>query len=253
MTIDDTTAGTLPLWARVLLIRPDAIEAALVRVAASGRVPRTPNSWQIVLGVLRMWHRILFRSETIGTSATQPVRATLRARVLSLRMLRFPFLVAERAIAPLDPSGLTSSPERVLRHLLGAHHDGMQLVYDLELLEIAHPGWLEQLRTATRGVVEKDDARSRWMRDLCVYEGYHEHLLEAVERASRGELAVSAEHAANPDITFRAYLAWCARQPATPAETLALLRTGRFHVGTGRVDAAGATAASVSRIEVSPC
>jgi len=69
-----------------------------------------------------------------------------------------------------------------------------------------------------------------------VFEGYHEHLLEAVERALRGELSVPPEDASNPDVTFRGYLAWCARQPETPAETFALLRSGRFHVASGRID-----------------
>ncbi|UJR86969.1 hypothetical protein [Sandaracinus amylolyticus] len=224
--------NALPPWS-ALMIAPRPIAAALDRVARSGLHSRTPNLWQIQLGVLRMQHRVLFRSETIGTCATHPVRATWRARLLQWRPLRFPFLVRERAIAPLDHSGLASSPERVLRHLLGAHHDGWQLVYDLELLAAAHPGWLERVRDAAREVVEGRDPRAPWLRDLCVFEGYHEQLLDAVERAIAGELELDAGTADDPDITFRAYLAWCARQPETPSETLSLWASGRYSIAHG--------------------
>lgn len=217
--------------------RRRAIAAALERVARSGLHAATPNLWQIQLGVLRMQHRVLFRSETIGTCETAAVRASWRARLLQWRPLRFPFLLAERAIAPLDYSGLASPPARVLRHLLGAHHDGWQLVYDLEMLEAAHPGWLERVRDAARDVVLGRDPRAPWLRDLCVFEGYHEQLLEAATRALAGELTLPEPDASDPDITFRAYLAWCARQPATPAETLALWARGRYTIPDGALGA----------------
>ena len=51
---------TAPWWARWLLVDPIAIERA--------PLPNRPTQWQLVLGALRMWHRILFRSETVGTS-----------------------------------------------------------------------------------------------------------------------------------------------------------------------------------------
>jgi hypothetical protein len=230
----------LPPWS-ILMIAPRAIAGALERVARSGRYPSTPNLWQLQLGVLRMQHRVLFRSETIGTSREQPVRRSWRARLLHARPLRFPFLLRERAIAPLDYSGLASSPERVLRHLLGAHHDGWQLVYDLELLEAAHPGWLERVRDAAADVVHGRDPRAAWLRDLCVFEGYHEQLLDSVERALAGELEVDEPSASDPDITFGAYLAWCARQPATPGETLALWAQGRYSIADGSLGGAPLT------------
>jgi hypothetical protein len=40
----------------------------------------------------------------------------------------------------------------VIRHLLGAHHDANQFVYDLELL--AHHGRLDELRRGPR-IVER--------------------------------------------------------------------------------------------------
>lgn len=229
-------------WA-LAMIAPRTVAAALERVARSGLYPRTPNLWQLQLGILRMQHRVAFRSETIGTCATHPVRPTWRARLLHHRPLRFPFLMRERAIAPLDYSGLASPPERVLRHLLGAHHDGWQLVYDLELLAAAHPGWLERVRDAARAVVDGSDPRAEWLRDLCVFEGYHEQLLACVERALDGDLELDARSASDPDITFGAYLAWCARQPETPAETLALWLAGRYSIAHGVIDAPAATAA----------
>lgn len=231
------------MWlSRLLLVQPDRIDAALDRIASTGRVPRTPNTWQITLGVLRMWHRMFFRSETVGKSA-DPVRAGVRARLLALRPLRFPFLLREKAVAPLDFSGLLSPRERVIRHLLGAHHEGNQFVYDLEMLSLfpssdeATPieveSALEEVRRRARDVVEGRDARHAFLRDLCVYERYHEHLVDAVEAFLAGDRRLSDAELRDPDISFFAYLAWCAAQPATPEETWALLRSGRYSVANG--------------------
>ena len=201
----------LPWFARMILIDPAAVEGSLARLRASGAFADVPNAWQVTLGVLRMWHRVLFRSETIGLSAAR-VRETARGRLLRNRLARFPVLVAERAIAPLDFSGLLSGRERILRHLLGAHHDGAQFVYDLELLR-AHPGALEELRARTAAVLDGSDPRAEYLRDLVVFEGYHEALLAAVDRAQRGDFGVDEADATNPDISLTAYLAWCSKQP----------------------------------------
>ncbi len=222
----------LPVLLRALALSPDRIEETLARVAEAKLVPEVPNLWQIELGIVRMWHRVIFRPESIGTSSTDPVRPTWRARLLTYRPFRFPFLVAERAIAPLDFSGLASSRERIIRHLLGAHHDGAQFVYDLELL-LAHEGALEELRDRAREVVTRDTPRSRWLRDLVVYEHYHERLLEAVERAIAEGVAMSERDARDPDISFRGYLAWCAAQPRTPADTWRALRSGEYSIADG--------------------
>ena len=219
-----------------LLLDPAGVERSLDRIRAAGLVEPVPNAWQIALGVLRMQHRLLFRSDTIGTCRTNPVRPTLRARLLHARVVRFPFLLAERAIAPLDLSGLLSSPERVIAHLLGAHHDENQFAYDLQMLAV-RPGMHERLHEAERAIVEHDTSRARWLRDLCVFEGYHESLLAAVERALRGDFALPPHEAEDPDVSFVAYLRWCAAQPATPAETLEELRRGAFSIARGRVEA----------------
>lgn len=194
------------------------LRAGLDRVRASGAFEQVPNEWQLGLGILRMGHRIVFRSETIGTSAGR-VRPTRRARWLARRPVRFPFLVKERAIAPLDLSGLLQPPERLLRHLLAAHHDGRQFAYDLELLRI-WPGALEELHERVLAVVEGRDPRARWLRDLTVFEGYHEALLDATRKALAGEPLLDPDEALDPDLGFDAYLRWCARQPPTLRATL---------------------------------
>jgi hypothetical protein len=141
--------------------------------------------------------------------------------------MRFPFLVKEKAIAPLDLTGLASTRERLIRHLLGAHHDGNQFIFDLEILS-AHDGAIEELIDRTREIVESDDSRSRWMRDLTVFERYHENLLATAQKVLDEGIQLSDEDRWSADMSFAGYLSWCAQQPATPAETLEALREGRF-------------------------
>jgi len=214
-----------PWYVRAILVRPAVVRANLER-ACSSLGTAAPTYWQLCLGVLRLWHRVLFLSETVGTCAAGNVRSTLRARMFAWRALRLPALLAERAVAPLDFTGLASSPARLIRHLLGAHHDANQFVYDLELLEAY--GELGELQRTVSEVIDRDDARSRWLRDLAVFDGYHEQLLAAAERALADGPAMSAREAGDPDISLRAYLRWCAEQPATPSATLAAWRIGAF-------------------------
>lgn len=216
-----------PWHAYLLLVNPAKVSASLEKVRARGVVRSVPNLWQIELGVISMWHRVLFRSDTVGTSSSDPRRDTWRARLLEWRPLRFPFLLREKAIAPLDFSGLVSGPERIISHLLGAHHDGAQFSYDLELLQLT-PGALERALNAVRELTSADTPRSRWLRDLVVYEGYHERLEAALEQALREGVQLPPEQARNPDIAFGAYLDWCAQQPRTPTETLGAWRAGRL-------------------------
>ena len=224
-----------PWYVRVLVGQPARVRTHLARMQARGIVDAAPNPWQLCLGVLRLWHRNLFRPETIGTSPGGTVRPTWRARLLANRAMRLPCLLAERAVAPFDFTGLRSPPERLIRHLLGAHHDGNQFVFDLEIL--AGHGRLEQLQEAVQRVLGEDTLRTRWLRDLTVFEGYHESLAAAVEHAITHGPAMSPKEAADPDLSFRAYLTWCARQPATPSATLEAWRTGRFAFDSGLVTA----------------
>jgi hypothetical protein len=222
-----------PWWTGALLLFPRRIADNLERVEQAGLVVPAPNLVQVSLGVIRMWVRVVMRPETIGTCAEHPVRPTLRARLLAYRPLRFPFLVREGAIAPLDFSGLASSRERILRHLLGAHHDANQFAYDLELLGI-HPGALEELHERVRRVVTGEDARAEWLRDLVVFEHYHDNLLAAVEHARAHGVRLAPHEADDPDISFTGYLRWCARQPSTWREAIGALVRGEIDLGAHR-------------------
>lgn len=222
-----------PWYVHALLIDPDRVLRNLKRVRAAGIVDASPNAWQLSLAVLRMWHRVLFRAETVGTSR-RPIRETLRARVLANRALRLPCLLASRAVVPFDFTGLRSDPGRLIDHLLGAHHDGNQFVFDLELLT-GH-GALDELAARVAAVLDGSDPRATWLRDLTVHVGYHESLARAVAAARPNGPTLSAAEAGDPDLTLRGLIAWCAAQPATPHETLAAWREGRF-----RLDASGPT------------
>jgi hypothetical protein len=224
-----TGGAPVPLVAWLGLWSPERIQASLERVRAAAIVETVPNLWQIFLGVLRMVHRLVVRTETVGTSQGHPVRATRRARLLQYRAIRLPFLLAERVVAPLDFSGLASTPDRIMRHLLGAHHDGDQFVYDLQLLAL-QPGKLEELRDAVRAVIAADDARARWLRDLTVFEGYHEALLVATERAIGAGAFTSSDGGLDADLSLLGYLRWCARQPASFGATLRAARRGELRL-----------------------
>ncbi|MCB9761713.1 MAG: hypothetical protein H6739_17850 [Alphaproteobacteria bacterium] len=215
----------IPWLAWPILIRPRRVVAHLRLAQDSGLVERAPNAWQICMGVMRMWHRNLFRADTVGTCKDFQPRDTRRARLLQRKSLRFFGLMWERAITPLDLSGLLSPPERITRHLLAAHHDGVQFHYDLELLSL-HPGRLEALQEQVEAVLaEVDPARTAWLRDLVVFETYHERLAAAIRRFQAGA-SLSPEQADNPDVTLSAYLRWCAQQPATPLESWRAWRRG---------------------------
>ena len=215
----------LPWWSYAILLRPDRIAANLRAVERAGLVERVPNLWQLSLGVMRMWHRLLVRTETVGTCRRFPARSTWRARLLEYRAIRLPFLLVEGAVAPLDLTGLMSGPERLVLHLMGAHHDGEQFLYDLEILS-CFPGALHTLHDQVCDLLASDTARTRWLRDLTVYQNYHEHLEAAVRAALERGIADRGD--ADPDVTFRGYLRWCAAQPATPRQTYEALRRGRY-------------------------
>jgi hypothetical protein len=227
---------TVPFHALGLLF-PKTIAENLETLRTSGLVApgEVPNLWQIQLGVLRMWHRVVYRPESIGMSKDFAPRKSWRAKLLEKRPFRFPFLLREKAVHPLDFSGLASSVERIHNHLLGAHHDGVQFLYDLQLLRM-HDGsdqLLRAVRDEARAVVDGTHPRAAYLRDLVVYERYHENLLEAVESFLNGTFEASPEERADPDIDFLAYLRFCARQPSTPAATLKAYREGRYTITGG--------------------
>jgi hypothetical protein len=215
----------LPWYAKMVMLRPEKIEQNLEQIRASGLYKHVPNSWQLFLGIVRMVHRIVFRSDTVGTSKHFSVRSNWRAKLLHFRPFRFPFLLKERAVYPWDLSGLMCTPEQMMSHLMGAHHDGLQFVYDLQILA-CYPGSLDKLYHQVLALVHQDTPRHRWLRDLTVYENYHENLLETVKRACQGDFSVPDDVANNPDVTFDAYLKWCSEQPATPEATWSAIQQG---------------------------
>ena len=162
-----------------------------------------------------MWHRAAFRPETIGLSSN-PVRETWRARLFRLRPARSPFLFGGRRVNPLDHTGLGSSTEHTIRHLLGAHHDRADFHFDLQL--IAHePGALESLRDRLHSIVDETAPDALFLKDLCVYQGYHEDLLNGIEAWIRGD--VSLDHD-DPDATLTGFMGWCTQQPDSLRATL---------------------------------
>lgn len=217
-----------PWFSYPFLLTPKRIMRNLAtRVEANLVENEAPNAWQLSLGVMRMWHRSLFRTETIGTSPEGTVRSTWRAKLLHNRSIRLPFLLIEGAVAPLDLTGLASDRETIIKHLLGAHHDGNQFIFDIDLL-LPYEGALEELRERTIEIIENDTWRSRWLRDLTVFEGYHESLLAAVDAAMERGIELTEEERWDADISLSGYLSWCAQQPETPSKTLDAIVRGEF-------------------------
>ncbi len=227
-TVEENPSLAVGLVSRLLLLKPSRVRRNLRRAREQGISAAQPNTWQLCLGALRLWHRILFRSDTIGTSSGPPVRSSTRARVLEWRAFRFPFLVAEGAVAPWDLTGLFSSPERLTRHLLAAHHDHKQFSFDLQLLA-AHPEFLVELVEKAEQVANGDERRSRWLRDLTVYVDYHQSLAQAA--AAAGDFQLTAAKARDPDVSLSGFIQWCADAPTTPAETIRSIRSGSFRFG----------------------
>lgn len=210
----------------LLLPHPERTRRNLEALHAAGAIDAVPTLFQVFLGVLYMRYRIVFRSETIGVDDA-PVRQTRRARLLARRWVRAPFLARERVVAPFDLTGLAATPEFLHRHLIGAYHPGENALYDLALLT-AWPGRLEALRTEVAALVEGHHPRGDWLRDLVVYEGYHERLLGLVDQAIAGDLDLRDAGAIASDASLRGFVAWCCNQPATPAEALAAWREGEL-------------------------
>ena len=125
----------------------------------------------------------------------------------------------EGAIAPWDHTGLASDPKRLRKHLISAHHDGHQFAYDFSILR-GEPDALLTLRNEVQAILDGDTWRTRWLKDLAVYEGYHQTLLQVLIRALEGDEFLDQDDAQNPDISFEAFIRWCREQPETPWESL---------------------------------
>lgn len=198
-----------PVWF-VLLWCPGRIERRLAALEAEGVLARAPSRWQVWMGVLYMWTRVVRRPETIGLATHEPVRATTGAKRLQNRLVRGVAVFRGRVVNPLDQIGLGSSDAHVTRHLLGAYHPGDNALYDLYLLHTT-PGAIDALADAVQAVVDGTHPHAEHLRDLCVYEGYHERLLGMVRRwQAEGPPADPSMH---PDTTLPGFMGWCAAQP----------------------------------------
>lgn len=218
MMTSNPHAHEMTWHAHLLLAHPQRVHDKLTQLVRCGVIDQAPTLWQLELGVMRMWYRVVFRSNSIGTSTTHQVRSGWRARLLHNRLIRGPILLLEGAIAPWDHTGLASTSKRTIKHLLAAHHDGAQFAYDLAILS-GEPGALKELHAQTLRILTTESRRTSWLRDLAVYEGYHEALLNAVECYLNGDSCLDPGAAHNPDIAFEAYIDWCLRQPMTPRDS----------------------------------
>ena len=212
---------------RFVLRNPERVEWYLERLYERGRIDARPNLWQVTLGVAYMLHRMVFRPATIGLDDA-PVRQTWRAKMWQYRPLRFPFLLWQKAIDPIDLTGLSGSTERKHSHLVGAYHPGDNALYDLECLSCDAEA-IEKLRKDVVEIIKGQTARARFLQDLAVYEGYHPRLLFLIDRAMAGDFAPAPGKEDHPDTTLRGFLHWCAAQPDSPDATIQALLQGTLH------------------------
>lgn len=214
-------------WPYFLVIRRPRVALANLRALhARGVTPGVPTPFQMLCGVLYMVHRLLFRSDTVGLERNEPVRATRWARLLRPRPLRFPFLAWERVINPFDLTGFGSRRDFLVRHVVGAHHAGDDAIYDLTLL-LAHDDALAELRARVVDVIAERTPHDRFLKDLCVYERYHDKLLVTLDAVEAGrheppDMAVAS------DTSLPGFVAWCLARPPTLRDALA--RRRRRHV-----------------------
>ncbi len=211
------------LLSRLLLVAPGRIMKTLQDAQREGLVARAPSRWQLSMGVLRMLHRMRTRPESIGLSVDNAVRAGWGARLMSVRPVRGPLLLGLGAVQPWDLTGLLASRDKLIRHVVGTHHDRRQFAYDLEILRL-YPLGLEALRDEVGAIVEGTHRLAPLLRVTCVYENYHENLLAAVDGAMAGDLGLDEMERGDPDISFAAYLEWCLRQPESIGVALAKWR-----------------------------
>jgi hypothetical protein len=234
-----------PLLRRALLLDESAVvaglrELACVRArpvagpvgeaAARGLPARLPTSWQVALGIARMQHRLLARRASVGLASARR-RPGLLPRVLEHHLVRAPLLLLDGSVVPGDLSGLRSSSTTIQRHLLGTYHARGEANYDLEILAARDPDAIVALREACAAIVAGTHPNARRWRALCVYEGAHEELLAQIERALRGGFA--GLDVDDPDVSFFAFLRFCARQPTDAPATVAAWRAGQFTIPTG--------------------
>lgn len=206
----------IPLPYHLLLRRPRRIRDTLRRLRQAGTITREPTLFQVWIGVLYMLYRLAFRTDTVGI-ADAPVRDTRRARLLQYRVLRVPVVLALRVVNPFDLVGLGTDPAWLVRHIAGTYHPGDNAVYDVALLT-AYPEHLDALSARVRAIRDESHPRARLYKDVCVYAGYHDRLLELIDRFRAGEPVAPA--ALPSDATLPGFVEWMCRQPPTLRDAL---------------------------------
>ncbi len=212
-----------------VLWRPDRLVDNLRMLYLRGHTEGVPNLWQVFQGTWFYWYRYFFRSGTVGLDTQHQVRDTFLAKMLQNKALRTPVLFAWGATGPrLDITGLAVPVDYKVRHLIGAYHPGDNAVYDLQYVD-CFPGKLEELRDWVVKVLDEDTPGHRFVKDLNIYEHYHERLLWQVQEALEGRFSVAAENAHNPDTSTTVHVRWCLNAPATPEETAEAIAQGTYN------------------------
>lgn len=214
----------IPWFYYLLLHDPRQLQKNLHLLKERGHIQEIPSLWQVVLGISHMWHFTVANVDAIGTSQEAPVRDNPRARLLKNQFIRFFALMAEGSINPLDRTGLALSPKRKMRHVLGTFHAtgemAQTVIYDLQLLD-CYPGALKTLGQRLEKLLKQPDARDEWIKDMAVYQGYHEDLVPVVKRCLKGDFSVNVPtQREGDDYTVTSFVERCLGFPPTPQATL---------------------------------
>lgn len=203
----------------LLLHNPKLLQKNLRLLKERGHIREIPTLWQVFQGMAQQWWYTVNNLETLGHDFENPIRDSIGAKLLQPHAMRFLPLMIEGAINPADRTGLALTPERKMRHILGTHHPPETVIYDLQLLD-CYPGALDTLRAKLVAIIEGDDFKSRWLKDLVVYEGYHESILPTVDRAIAGDFSVSLPPRPGDDFTVGSFAERCLACPPKPDGTI---------------------------------
>jgi hypothetical protein len=202
----------------------DALAARLERLERLGRIERAPTRLQLVAGsvdMLRFWivpgHRDYCARRGISFALHQILR------------------VLDDPSSMIDPTGLGSSRDTIIGHLMQVVHANPR--YDLELLE-SHPGGLEELEAQLIAMLAGEHPRARAILAIVEEPDYHTRLLEYVRayRCDRETAPPLRENVADDprlselDRTFGALapaMRYFASLPSTWPGVLAHLATAR--------------------------
>jgi hypothetical protein len=143
-----------------------------------GHLDRIPTPWQVKAGFLVML------PITLGESDRERERS--RRTWLGQVPIRVPLQLLYSPRQLMTDTGLTQSPEQLVRHLLCVYHEDAFLGYDLQLLH-SHEGGLALLRDEAKKVVDGHRGWAPILRNLVAWPGYHRRLIELAEAAERFE------------------------------------------------------------------